>query len=169
MIILIAVVSSALTALDLDHQTWGQQSNDISQIQESLDNISSQTGEEVDHLKMIGEGFAELKQGQIVTFYLFVIAFLMGLAFVIFGLYIGQEQRLSLFTKRLYLMAYFALVIPVTVILLWYITNSILSAESNNPVLMVAFILLIPVLTSYVLMIVKYRHEVGRISHNNPG
>ncbi len=67
MIILIAVVFSALTALDLDHQTWGQQSNDISQIQESLDNISSQTGEEVDHLEMIGEEFAKLKQGQIVS------------------------------------------------------------------------------------------------------
>jgi hypothetical protein len=95
MIILIAVVFSGLTSLDLDHQIWGQQSNDISQIQKSLDNISSQTGEEVDHLKMIGEEFAELKQGQIVTVYLFVIAFLMGLAFVIFGLYIGQEHKLS--------------------------------------------------------------------------
>jgi uncharacterized membrane protein len=162
MIILIAVVLSVLTALDPGQLIWGQQSNDISRMQESLDNMSGQMREAVDHLKIIGDKFAELKQGQIVTVYLFVIAFLMGLAFVIFGLYIGQEQRLSLFTKRLYLMAYFALVIPVTVILLWYITNSILSAGSDNPVLTVAFILLIPVLTSYVLMIVKYRHETIR-------
>ena len=103
MFILVALVLSPLTALDLDHLTWGQQSNDISQIQESLDNISSQTGEEVDHLKMIGKEFAELRQGQIITVYLFVIAFLMGLAFVIFGLYIGQEHKLSPFTKRLFL------------------------------------------------------------------
>jgi hypothetical protein len=159
MIILIALVLSTLTALDLDHLTWGQQSNDISQIQDSLDNLSSQTSEEVDHLKIIGEDFAELKRGQIVTVYLFVIAFLMGLAFVIFGLYIGQEQRLSLFTRRLYLVAFFALVIPVTVILLRYIANSMYEGDLNNPILTVAFILLIPVLTSYVLMVVKYRHE----------
>jgi len=108
---------------------------------------------------MMGEQFAQLKQGQIVTVYLFVIAFLMGLAFVIFGLYIGQEQRLSLFTKRLYLVAFFALVIPVTVILLRYITNTLSNGEYNDPILTIAFILLIPVLTSYVLMIVKYRHE----------
>lgn len=159
---MIAVVFSALTSLDLDHQTWGQQSNDISQIQKSLDNISSQTGEEVGHLKMIGKEFAELRQGQIITVYLFVIAFLMGLAFVIFGLYIGQEHKLSTFTKRLYLIAFFALVIPVTAILLRYITNAMYEGDFNNPVLTVAFILLIPVLTSYVLMIVKYRHETPR-------
>lgn len=162
MIILVALVLSAFTALDLNDLTWGQQSNDISRIQESLDNISSQMGEEVDHLKMISEEFAELKLGQIVTVYLFVIAFLMGLAFVIFGLYIGQEQRLSLFTKRLYLVAFFALVIPVTVILLRYITNAMYEGDFNNPFLTVAFILLIPVLTSYVLMIVKFRHENPR-------
>jgi hypothetical protein len=159
MIIFIAILLSGFTALDLDQLTWGQQSNDISQIQESLDNMSSQMGEEVDTLKMIGEQFAGLKQGQIVTVYLFVIAFLMGLAFVIFGLYIGQEHRLSLFTKRLYLVAFFALVIPVTVILLRYITNALLDSKFNDPVLTVAFLLLIPVLTSYVLMVVKYRHE----------
>ena len=157
-----AVVFSVLTSLNLDHQTWGQQSNNISQIQESLDNISSQTGEEVDHLKTIAGEFAELKQGQIITVYLFVIAFLMGLAFVIFGLYIGQEHKLSPFTKRLYLIAFFALVIPVTAILLRYITNAMYEGDFNNPVLTVAFILLIPVLTSYVLMIVKYRHETPR-------
>lgn len=118
--------------------------------------------EDIDQLKTIGEDFAELKQGQIVTVYLFVIAFLMGLAFVIFGLYIGQEQRLSLFTKRLYLVAFFALVIPVTVILLRYIVNTIYEGDFNNPVLTVAFILLIPVLTSYILMVVKFRHETPR-------
>jgi hypothetical protein len=167
MIIFVALLLSVLNALDPDQLTWGQRSNETSRIQESLDNMSRQMGEEVDRLKMIGDSFADLKKGQIVTVYLFVISFLMGLAFVIFGLYIGQEQRLSLFTKRLYLMAYFALVIPVTVILLWYITNSILSAESSNPVLTVAFILLIPVLTSYVLMIVRYRHKTVP-SNNNP-
>ena len=161
-IILLSLVLSSLTALGLDHQTWAQQSNDMSQIQESLDNISSLMSEEIDQLKTIGKDFAELKQGQIVTVYLFVIAFLMGLAFVIFGLYIGQEQRLSLFTKRLYLVAFFALVIPVTVILLRYITNTIYEGDFNNPVLTVAFILLIPVLTSYILMVVKIRHENPR-------
>jgi uncharacterized membrane protein len=159
MIILVAIALSVLTALELDRLTWGQQSNDLSRIQESLDNLSSQMSEEVDHLKIIGEDFSELKRGQIVTVYLFVIAFLMGLAFVIFGLYIGQEQRLSLFTKRLYLVAFFALVIPVTAILLRYIGNAIYEDDLNNPIVTVAFVLLIPVLTSYVLMVVKYRHE----------
>lgn len=162
MIILVAVILSTPTALDIDPLAWGQQSNNMSRIQESLDNLSIQMGKEAERLEIIGKDFAELKQGQIVTVYLFVIAFLMGLAFVIFGLYIGQEQRLSLFTKRLYLVAFFALVIPVTVILLRYIANAMYEGDFNNPVLTVAFILLIPVLTSYVLMIVKYRHETPR-------
>ena len=85
---------------------------------------------------------------------------MMGLAFVIFGLYIGQEHKLSVFTKRLYLIAYFALIAPITVILVRYITNALLSGTLNDPVLYVAFLLLIPVTASYVLMIVKSRHDV---------
>jgi hypothetical protein len=85
---------------------------------------------------------------------------MMGLAFVIFGLYIGQEHKLSVFTKRLYLIAYFALIVPITVILVRYIANALLSGTLNDPVLYVAFLLLIPVTASYVLMIVKSRHDV---------
>jgi hypothetical protein len=118
--------------------------------------------EVVDHLNIMNERFEGLKQGQIVTTYLFVIAFMMGLAFVIFGLYIGQEHKLSLFTKRLYLIAYFALVIPVTVILLRYMANTLLSGALTDPVLTVAFLLLIPVATGIILMVVKYRHEIAQ-------
>ena len=88
----------------------------------------------------------------------------MGLAFVIFGLYIGQEQRLSVFTKRLYLIAYFALIIPITVILVRYIANTLLAGSLEDPVLTVAFLLLIPVTASYVLMVVKTKHDIVRRS-----
>lgn len=86
----------------------------------------------------------------------------MGLAFVIFGLYIGQEHKLSVFTKRLYLMAYFSLIVPITVILLRYIANTLLYG-ADDPILIVALLLLIPVTASYILMLVKSKHEiVGR-------
>jgi hypothetical protein len=84
---------------------------------------------------------------------------MMGLAYVIFKLYIGQEQKLSVFTKRLYLTVYFALIVPVTVILVRYIVNAVSSGVLDDPVLTVAFLLLIPVTASYVLMIVKSKHE----------
>jgi len=87
----------------------------------------------------------------------------MGLAFVIFGLYIGQEHRLSVFTKRLYLIAYFALIVPITVILVRYIASTLLSGTFDDPVLFVALLLIIPVTASYVLMVAKSRHDaVGR-------
>jgi hypothetical protein len=89
---------------------------------------------------------------------------MMGLAFVIFGLYIGQEQRLSVFTKRLYLIAYFALIVPITVILVRYIASTLLSDVSADPVLLVALLLLIPVTASYILMVVKSRHDIVRHS-----
>lgn len=85
---------------------------------------------------------------------------MMGLAFVIFGLYIGQEHKLSVFTKRLYLIAYFALIVPITVILVRYIANTLLSGMLDDPVLSVALLLLIPVTASYILMIVKSRHDI---------
>ena len=87
---------------------------------------------------------------------------MMGLAFVIFGLYIGQEHKLSVFTKRLYLMAYFALIVPITVILVRYIASTLLSGMLDDPLLIVALLLLIPVTASYILMIVKSRHDVVR-------
>ena len=88
----------------------------------------------------------------------------MGLAYVIFGLYIGQEHKLSTFTRRLYLTAYFALIVPISVIFVGYIVNALSSGKVDDPVLTVAFLLLIPVITSYVLMIVKRKHEVVRAS-----
>jgi len=45
----------------------------------------------------------QARQESIIQLYITIIVFMMGLAFVIFGLYIGQEQKLSVFTKRLYL------------------------------------------------------------------
>jgi hypothetical protein len=85
---------------------------------------------------------------------------MMGLAFVIFGLYIGQEHKLSVFTRRLYLIAYFSLIVPITVIIVRYIASALSSGALDDPVLTVAFLLLIPVTASYVLMIVKSRHDI---------
>lgn len=160
---LISVLIFALISSNLHQITEAQQRLDnISRIQESLENMSITLDEVKDHLNAMNKSFVELKQIQIVTVFLFVIVFLMGLAFVIFGLYIGQEHKLPVFTKRLYLIAYFALVIPVTVIILRYIIDTLLSRGLNDPILSVAFLLLIPVTTSYILMIVKYRREIVR-------
>lgn len=125
--------------------------------QDSFENTS---GETADRLDTIIELLEQSRQGSIIQLNLTIIVFMMGLAFVIFGLYIGQEHKLSVFTKRLYLIAYFALIVPITVILVRYIANALLSGTLNDPVLYVAFLLLIPVTASYVLMIVKSRHDV---------
>jgi uncharacterized BrkB/YihY/UPF0761 family membrane protein len=87
---------------------------------------------------------------------------MMGLAFEIFGLYIGQEQKLSVFTKRLYLIAYFALIVPITVILVRYISSTMLSDMLDDPLLLVSLLLLIPATASYILMVVKSRHDIVR-------
>ncbi|MPZ06777.1 MAG: hypothetical protein GEU26_10270 [Nitrososphaeraceae archaeon] len=138
---------------------WAQEFSNTSRMEHSLENMSTQMGEVVERLTMMSDRFAVLKQVQEVTVYLFVIGFMMGLAFVIFGFYIGQEHKLSIFTKRLYLISFFALVVPVTIILIRYMANTLLSGEVNDPILLVAFLLLIPVATSYILMIVKYRRD----------
>jgi hypothetical protein len=111
-------------------------------------------------LDTIIELLQQARQGSIIQLYLTIIVFLMGLAFVIFGLYIGQEHKLSVFTKRLYLIAYFALIVPITVILVRYIVNTLLSGELGDPVSLVALLLLIPVTASYVLMVAKSRHDI---------
>jgi hypothetical protein len=129
--------------------------------QDSFENTS---GETADRLDTIIELLEQSRQGSIIQLNLTIIVFMMGLAFVIFGLYIGQEHKLSVFTKRLYLIAYFALIVPITVILVRYIANALLSGTLNDPVLYVAFLLIIPVTASYVLMIVKSRHDIVRRS-----
>ena len=113
-----------------------------------------------DRLDKIIDLLNQSRHGSLIALYLTIIAFLMGLAFVIFGLYIGQEHKLTTFTKRLYLSAYFALIVPVTVIVIRYIVNAMLSGELDDPVLSVAFLLLIPITASYILMIVKSKHHI---------
>jgi hypothetical protein len=125
--------------------------------QDSSGNTSIDTRNRLDTIIDLLE---ESRQGSIIQLNLTIIVFMMGLAFVIFGLYIGQEQKLPLFTKRLYLFAYFALIVPVTVILVRYIVSVLLTGRLDDPVLNVAFLLLIPVTASYVLMIVKTRHDI---------
>jgi hypothetical protein len=145
-----------LNHLDLDRAVWSQQ---LVYGQDSTENINNETENRLDKIiRLLERG----REGIIIQLYLTIIVFMMGLAFVIFGLYIGQEQRLSLFTRRLYLIAYFALIVPVTVILLRYIVNTLLFGALDDPVLLVAFLLLIPVTASYVLMIVKSRHDIVR-------
>lgn len=125
--------------------------------QDSLENTSTATE---NRLETIIELLQQARHGSIIQLYLTIIVFLMGLAFVIFGLYIGQEHRLSVFTKRLYLIAYFSLIVPITVILVRYIVNTLLSGAYDDPILHVALLLLIPVTASYVLMIAKSRHDI---------
>jgi hypothetical protein len=145
-----------LNHLDLDRAVWSQQ---LAYGQDSTENKNNDTENRLDKIiRLLERG----REGIIIQLYLTIIVFMMGLAFVIFGLYIGQEQRLSLFTRRLYLIAYFSLLVPITVILLRYIANTLLSGALDDPVLLVAFLLLIPVTASYVLMIVKSRHDIVR-------
>jgi hypothetical protein len=139
----------------LDHAVWAQQ---VDSRQDSFVNISSQTEHRLDTIIRLLE---QARQGSIIQLNLTIIVFMMGLAFVIFGLYIGQEHKLSVFTKRLYLIAYFALIVPITVILIRYIASTVLSGELDDPVLTVAFLLLIPVTASYVLMVTKSRHDIS--------
>lgn len=147
-----------LNHISLDHVAWVQH---LAYGQDSTENMDNETENRLDKIiRLLERG----REGNIIQLYLTIIVFLMGLAFVIFGLYIGQEHKLSLFTKRLYLIAYFALIVPVTVILLRYIANTLLAGALDDPVLLVAFLLLIPVTASYVLMIVKSRHDVVRRS-----
>jgi hypothetical protein len=141
--------------LNHDQTVWAQQ---LSFGQDSFENTTS--SEIQNRLDTIIELLQQAKQGSIIQLNLTIIVFMMGLAYVIFGLYIGQEHKLSVFTKRLYLIAYFALIVPITVILVRYIASALLSGTLNDPVLNVAFLLLIPVTASYVLMIVKSRHDV---------
>jgi hypothetical protein len=125
--------------------------------QGSIENTSTTTE---NRLETIIELLQQARHGSIIQLYLTIIVFLMGLAFVIFGLYIGQEHKLSVFTKRLYLIAYFALIVPITIILVRYIVNTLLSGALDDPILHVAFLLLIPVTASYVLMVAKSRHDI---------
>ena len=147
-----------LTALDLGHNTMAQQ---LAFSQVPIENTSIELKNRLD---TIIELLERSRQGSLIQLYLTIIVFMMGLAFVIFGLYIGQEHKLSVFTKRLYLLAYFALIIPITVILVRYIANTLLSGSLEDPVLTVAFLLLIPVTASYILMIVKTKHDIVRRS-----
>jgi len=90
--------------------------------QDSFENTS---GETADRLDTIIELLEQSRQGSIIQLNLTIIVFMMGLAFVIFGLYIGQEHKLSVFTKGLDPITYFARIVPVTVILLRYIFSAL--------------------------------------------
>jgi hypothetical protein len=103
-------------------------------------------------------------RGGTVALYTTTIVFMTGLAFVIFGLYIGQEHKLPLFTKRLYMIAFFSLIVPVTVILVRFIIIEFLARKFDDPALVVAILLIVPITASYILMVIKVRHDAIKSS-----
>jgi hypothetical protein len=141
-------------SLDLGYTSWAQEQ---AVRQGSPNDMDNQTENQFSTIVKL---LQEQKEGGIIHTYLTVIVFMMGLAFVILGLYIGQEHNLSILTKRLYLAAYFALIVPVTVILLRHIELTLLSGQLDEPRLFVTFLLLIPVAASYILMVIRSKHEI---------
>lgn len=141
-------------SVDLGYTSWAQEQ---AARQGSSTDMDNQTENQ---LSTIIKLLQEQKEGGIVHTFLTVIVFMMGLAFVILGLYIGQEHNLSNLTKRLYLAAYFALIVPVTVILIRHIQITLSSGQLDEPRLFVTFLLLIPVAASYVLMAIRSRREI---------
>ena len=125
--------------------------------QDAISKTDNLTGEKLDRIIELLE---QSRQGSQIALYLTIIVFMTGLAFVVFGLYIGQEHKLSIFTKRLYILAYFSLIVPVTFIIIRYIGNTVLSGDWDNPVLVVAFLLIIPITASYILMAIKVKHDI---------
>ena len=124
--------------------------------QDALVNTNNPTAEKLDKIIELLE---QQRRGSLLALYITIIVFMTGLAFVIFGLYIGQEHKLSVLTRRLYLLAYFSLIVPVTVIIVRFIAMELLSGDLSDPVLIVAFLLIIPITASYILMVVKVKHD----------
>jgi cellulose synthase/poly-beta-1,6-N-acetylglucosamine synthase-like glycosyltransferase len=127
--------------------------------QDALVNTNNSTAEKLDRIIELLE---QQRRGGIFALYMTIIVFMTGLAFVIFGLYIGQEHKLSVFTKRLYMLAYFSLIVPVTVIIVRYIAMQLLSGDLSDPILVVAYLLIIPITASYILMGVKIKHDITK-------
>jgi cellulose synthase/poly-beta-1,6-N-acetylglucosamine synthase-like glycosyltransferase len=147
------ILSVLVLSFFLTGEIFAQPSNS----QDAISKTDNLTGEKLDRMIELLE---QSRQGSQIALYLTIIVFLTGLAFVVFGLYIGQEHKLSLFTKRLYILAYFSLIVPVTFIIIRYIVNTVLSGGWDNPVLIVAYLLMIPITASYILMVIKVKHDV---------
>jgi cellulose synthase/poly-beta-1,6-N-acetylglucosamine synthase-like glycosyltransferase len=147
------ILSVLVLSFFLTGEIFAQPSNS----QDAISKTDNLTGEKLDRMIELLE---QSRQGSQIALYLTIIVFMTGLAFVVFGLYIGQEHKLSLFTKRLYILAYFSLIVPVTFIILRYIVNTVLSGGWDNPVLIVAYLLMIPITASYILMVIKVKHDV---------
>jgi cellulose synthase/poly-beta-1,6-N-acetylglucosamine synthase-like glycosyltransferase len=138
---------------------WSQSSVNVSSTDISPESMTSKINELLERMDLLikqSEASPRDEVSDIQSVYLSIIVFMMGLSFVILGLYIFQEQKLSIFTKRLFLISHLSLMTPVTIILLYYLIKKVLIGESDTLMLLTS-ILLIPVVMSYILMVVKYR------------
>ena len=100
------------------------------------------------------------RQGSIIQLNLTIIVFMMGLAFVIFGsVHWTGTKTFCLYEETLPDCLFCTYCSYHSYTLTIYSYMLLLSGAFEDPVLTVAFLLLIPVTASYVLMIVKSRHE----------
>jgi hypothetical protein len=140
---------------------WSQSSINVSSTDISSENMTSKINELLERMDLLinsSEASPRDEVSEIQSDYLSVIVFMMGLSFVILTLYIIQEHKLSIFTKRLFLISHLSLMTPVTIIILYYLIRKVLIGESDS-LMVLTSVLLIPVSMSYILMVVKYRRN----------
>jgi hypothetical protein len=84
----LATLLLLINSLDSDYIIWAQQEAVLGQ--ESSENITDGTANRLDTIiELLEQG----KQGSIIQLYLTIIVFMMGLAFVIFGLTSGRSTN----------------------------------------------------------------------------
>jgi hypothetical protein len=129
---------------------------EISLESENQVNVSS---DELENIRTILEKFREESSSSSNdTIYVTVISFMIGIAFVLFGLYLTKKNEQTQKMYNLHRVSVLSLTIPSTIILIQYIVTSITTADPLHgfSLILVGFLLLIPIATLYVLMAVTY-------------
>jgi hypothetical protein len=97
------VVLLVLFGISGTQTIWAQEFSNVSRMEQSLENMSSQMEEVVERLTMMNDRFGALKQVQEITVYLFVIVFMMGLALCDFWvLHWSGTQTVPLYKETLF-------------------------------------------------------------------
>ena len=122
-------------------------------------NVSS---DELENIRTILEKFREESSSSSNdTIYVTVISFMIGIAFVLFGLYLTKKNEQTQKMYNLHRVSVLSLAIPSTIILIQYIITSIITEDPLHGfnLILVGILLLIPLVTLYLLMAVTHQQR----------
>ena len=158
MILKISILCSAIFLVTMDQSAIGQDET-LVEIPTTVIN-DTKADQIIENLERIIQQNDNSSRSTVISSYIGMMAFLVGIALVIFGFQLSRAEKATPTAKRAYEILILALLVPVVVIFIYAISPFSRAGEMHTPYIGVASLLMIPTVAVLALMASRFHKKL---------